>query len=173
VVPQLKRLAPTAHFIGPVNYHYDRAYLSTFLSSARPRPDEISWHEYTCNDNQTTDVCIAHIANWTGDFADARATMRSILGTALPIMITEWNYTSKVDPNDGKHHDSAFLSTWTTRALQTLAANRIFASMQYACTDTIPMIKNAALTAQGATFQQQYEQMIMGGQIPAPVSSTT
>ena len=50
-VPQLKRLALNGRFIGPVNYHYDGNYLTTFLQRASPPPDEVSWHEYSCDDS--------------------------------------------------------------------------------------------------------------------------
>ena len=166
IIPQLKRVALQGHFVGPVNFRYDRAYLTTFLQAANPRPDEISWHEYTCDDSWAKDICISHIDQWTNHISDARAAMTSVIGTALPIMITEWNYAPNAVPNDGKNNDSNFMSTWTTKALQTLAANHIFASMQYSCTDTaIPLITaGGTQTTQGMIFQAQYQHMIAGGQ---------
>ncbi len=172
-VPKLKRIALQGHFIGPVNFQYDRDYLTTFLQTANPRPNEISWHEYTCDDSWTKDICISHIDNWTNHINDARSAMTSASGTVLPIMITEWNYAPNAIPNDGKNNDSAFMSTWTSKALQTLAANRIFAAMQYSCTDTaIPLITSSgAPTTQGTIFQAQYQQMIVGGQQPPPATT--
>ena len=174
VIPQLKRLAPNGQFIGPVNYHYDRNYLASFLQNAQPRPDQVSWHEYTCDDSWTADICIAHIANWTTHIANARATLRATLGTVLPIMITEWNYAPDAVPNDGKNNNSAFMTTWTTLALQTLATNHIFSSMQYSSTDTaIPLISsNNTLTTQGTVFQAQYQQIIALGRQPIPASTS-
>jgi len=174
VVPQLKRIALHAHFIGPVNFQYDHTYLTTFLQTAQPRPDEISWHEYTCDDKWAQSVCISHIDHWTNHIADARATMIGTVGTELPIMITEWNYAPNATPNDGKNNNSAFMNTWTTHALQTLAANRIFASMQYSCTNTaIPLVSsNGALTVQGTMLQTQYQNIIIKGQLPAPPAMT-
>ena len=174
VVPQLKRLAPQGQFVGPVNFQYDRTYLTTFLQNANPRPNQVSWHEYTCDDSWASSICISHIANWTNHISDARAAMQSIIGAALPIMITEWNYAPNAVPNDGKNNDSAFMSTWTANALQTLAANGIFASMQYSVTNTaIPMIlSSGSATAQGTTFLSQYQSMIVGGQQPTPVPTT-
>ncbi len=171
VVPQLKRLALHGQFVGPVNFQYNRTYLTTFLQRANPRPDEVSWHEYTCDDSWASSICISHIANWTRHFTDARAAMTATIGTALPIMITEWNYAPNAVPNDGKNNNPAFMSTWTAAALQTLAANGIYASMQYSVTNTaIPLISaNNALTAQGAAFLSQYQAMITNGQQPVPV----
>jgi Mannanase, galactose-binding domain-like len=174
VVPQLKHLALNGQFVGPVNFQYDRNYLTSFLQNANPRPDEVSWHEYTCDDSWASSICISHIANWTNHISDARAAMTSAIGTALPIMITEWNYAPNAVPNDGKNNNSAFMSTWTANALQTLAANGIFASMQYSVTNTaIPMVDSGnAITIQGSTFQNQYQTMITGGQRPTPVPTT-
>jgi hypothetical protein len=175
VVPQLKHIALQGQFVGPVNFQYNRTYLTTFLQHANPRPDEVSWHEYTCDDSWSSQICISHIANWTNHFNDARSAMTAAIGTALPIMITEWNYAPNAVPNDGKNNDSAFMSTWTSTALQTLAANRIYASMQYSCTNTaIPMISSGnAPTVQGLAFQGVYQQIILGGQQPTPPPAPT
>jgi hypothetical protein len=174
VIPQLKRIAPHGQFIGPVNFQYNHDYLVTFLKNANPRPDEVSWHEYTCDDSWPNATCLSHIDNWTRHISDARSSMVATIGKALPIMITEWNYAPNAVPNDGKNNNPAFLSAWTTKALQTLAANRVFASMQYACTNTaINLIAdNNTLTPQGSAFQSLYQQIIVQGHQPAPVTST-
>ena len=175
VIPQLKQIALNGQFIGPVNFQYNRTYLTAFLQNANPRPDEVSWHEYTCDDSWAKDICISHIDHWTNHISDARSAMTATIGTALPIMITEWNYAPNAVPNDGKNNDGNFMSTWTSKALQTLAANGVFASMQYSCTNTaIPLIdSNASLTVQGETFQAVYEQMFAGGQQPTPTPTAT
>jgi hypothetical protein len=182
-IPQLKHLVPNAHFIGPVNYKYNRDNLTTFLQQAQPRPDEVSWHEYVCGTKSQSDSCISGIDAWTEHIRDARDTMQKTLGTVLPIMITEWNYApdlnvlpnGQVTSNDGKHDNAAFMSTWTTKAIQTLAANRVFASMQYAATNTpLPMVGlDNSITAQGAAFQRMYQQIIIDKQAPAPLTATT
>ena len=171
-VPQLKKVALNGKFIGPVNYQYNHDYLSYFLQHAQPLPDAISWHEYTCDDADANSVCMAHIANWTNHITDARAVMQTTINTQLPVMITEWNYAPNATYNDGKNNDPNFIKAWTAQALQTLAANRVFASMQYSCTNTaIPLVNTAdQLTLQGAAFQAQYEQTITQHQQPAPVT---
>jgi len=162
VVPQLKRIALNGKFIGPVTSQYDQDYLAAFLRSANPRPDEISWHEYTCEDSWADALCIARIDNWTKHISNARQAMMATIGTTLPIMITEWNYAPNAHNNDGKINDSAFMTAWTTRALETLAANHIFASMQYACTNSVYAIiaADSALTAQGQAMQIMYQRLI-------------
>lgn len=181
VVPQLKRLAPHGIFIGPVSYQYNHDNLTAFLQNAQPHPDMISWHEYTCSLKDPADHCLAGIDRWTNHINDGRVVLQATLGKVLPIMITEWNYApdQQIQGNglaiaDGKYNNAQFMQAWTTKALQTLAANRIFASMQYSCTNTaIPLISNNnAITTQGTTLQALYEQMIVKGQQPAPISGT-
>ena len=180
-VPQLKKLALNGNFIGPVNYQYTRSYLTTFLQNAKPRPDEISWHEYTCSKKDQSDKCLASIDHWTTHIANARDAMQTTIGTVLPIMITEWNYAPDLQagdtgqvPADGKHENATFMTAWTTKALQTLAANRVFASMQYSCTNTaIPLVDtNNTITPQGTIFKNTYQQMIIQHQQPGAASAT-
>jgi hypothetical protein len=173
VIPQMKQIALNGQFVGPVNYHYDGNFLRTFLQQAQPRPDEISWHEYTCSYKWPAAQCIANIDNWNKHISDSRAVMQTTIGTELPIMITEWNYAPDAAYNDGKNNNSAFMTTWTTKALQTLANNHVFASMQYSCTNTaIPLVDNDnKITFQGAAFEQLYVKMILHGKAPAPVQA--
>ena len=170
IVPQLKRIALNGQFIGPVNYQYDQNYLTAFLQHAQPRPDAISWHEYTCDDAASNDSCLSQIDNWTVHIANARSTIQATLGTMLPIMITEWNYAPNAKANDGKINDSNFMSTWTAKALQTLAANRVFASMQYSCTNSVYALvrSDSTPTIQGLTIRNLYQSMIVNNQQPTP-----
>lgn len=172
VIPVLKKLALNGKFIGPVSYQYSRDNLTAFLREASPRPDAVSWHEYTCSWQDPAALCLASIEKWTTHIRDARAVMQSTLGTTLPIMITEWNYAAdqSVQSNgqpypDHKYDNAAFMSQWTTRALQTLAANGVFASMQYTVTNTaLPLITyQNRMTVQGQTFQALYQNMILTG----------
>ncbi|GAC1431697.1 MAG: hypothetical protein PVS3B3_07130 [Ktedonobacteraceae bacterium] len=160
-IPALKHKALNGWFIGPVNYHYDDVYLTYFLSHATPLPDAVSWHEYGCRPNDSTDFCIAHLANWTVHFQNARAII-STTGKVLPIMITEWNYDATATLNDGKNNNSTFMHDWTMAALQILAENHIFASMQYACTyPVMPLVTTSGtLTSQGTAFRDSYRQLV-------------
>jgi hypothetical protein len=169
VIPQVKPLALNGRFVGPVNFQYNEAYLSTFLKTANPRPDLISWHEYTCSYKWTMDRCMAGLDRWNVHIAAAKAAMQNTIGTVLPIMITEWNYAPDqlIQGNgqpfqDGKYNNVPFITSWTTKALQTLANNHVFASMQYSVTNTaLPMVDpNGAVTTQGSTFQTLYQQLV-------------
>jgi Mannanase, galactose-binding domain-like len=173
-IPQLKHVALNGHFVGPVSYQYDHDYLKNFLQHAQPLPDEISWHEYTCDVSWEAGRCISNIDSWSYHISDARALMWSTVGSTLPIMITEWNYAPNAGIEDSKLKDNQFMRTWTNKALQTLAANRVFASMQYSMTNTAaPLINsNNTLTVQGEAFQAQYQQIITDKQEPKPIAVT-
>jgi hypothetical protein len=162
IIPRFKALALNGKFVGPVRSGYNHDYISTFLTMANPHPDAISWHEYTCPAFATNALCIANLSHWTTHVQDARATMKATIGTNVPIMITEWNYAPDASANDNKHNDSAFMQAWTIKAMKTLAANHVFASMQYACTHAImPLITSTgALAAQGDAFQTAYNQLM-------------
>src|SRR5206468_1352659 len=153
----------------------DQNYLTTFLMHANPRPGAVSWHEYACDDAWAKTQCLANIAHWTTHITNARTSMTTTLGAPLPIMISEWNYAANPASNDGKSDDSNFMTTWTTQAIQTLVANRIFAAMQYSYTDTATSLigSDHRLTVQGMVFQRQYERFILQGQQPTPTTTPT
>ena len=168
-IPRFKHLALNGKFVGPVSYQYDHTNLTTFLQGANPRPDAISWHEYTCSYREPANNCLVNLDQWTTHITDGRAVMQATLGTELPIMITEWNYAAdqSTQPNglpydDGKYNNASFMSEWTTKALGILAANQVFASMQYSVTNTaLPLIDDHnALTLQGMVFQSLYQKMV-------------
>ena len=84
-------------------------------------------------------------------------------------MITEWNYAAdqSIQHNglpfdDGKYNNASFIAAWTTKALDILVANKVFASMQYSVTNTaLALISDKnALTLQGITFQSLYQKMV-------------
>ena len=169
LIPQFKRLAHNGKFIGPVSYQYDHDNLTTFLQGANPRPDAVSWHEYTCSYKDPAADCLAHLSNWTTHLGDARAVMQTTLGTTLPIMITEWNYAADQSTQsngqpiaDAKYNSTSFMTTWTSKALHILAANGVFASMQYSVTNTALSLiaSDNTLTTQGMAFQSLYQAMV-------------
>ncbi|MBO0792836.1 MAG: hypothetical protein J2P36_18065 [Ktedonobacteraceae bacterium] len=173
IVPTLKQQAPKALFVGPVTYHYDPKYLRSFLQQARPLPDAVSWHEYTCDAKQTSDQCKANLQDWSKHFDDARQAMTDQLKTILPVMITEWNYAANADPSDGKSNNEDFMTTWTAQALQILQTNSVFASMQFSAINSpAPLVDNQdTLTPQGSTLQEAYNQYIASNPPPGPTGT--
>ncbi len=177
VVPRLKQEFPTAHFIGPDNYQFTRLYLKTFLQHAQPLPDGISWHEYTCSVKWTAAFCLSLLDTWSVHFSQARAAMRAAIGKELPIWISEWNYVSDQEVingqpiNDGKYNNTSFMTTWTSKAMQNLIENRVFASMQYYATNApMPLILGDHIGVEGQIFQQQYKKIMVDGVTPPMMS---
>jgi hypothetical protein len=177
VVPTLKQAFSTARFIAPDNYQFTRKYLKTFLQGARPHPDGVSWHEYTCSVSWSADFCLANIDTWIIHITQARAVMQEAIGTTLPIWISEWNYASDQAViagkpiNDGKYNNPAFMQAWTTKAMTTLIANRVFASMQYFATNLpMPLVSNDQISIEGQIFEQEYKQIMVHGDTP-PVAT--
>jgi hypothetical protein len=162
MIPRLKVLAPQAQFVGPATYHYDPHYFQAFLQQARPLPNAVSWHEFPCDASWSQSQCLTGIDLWTSHLTSARNWMSQHLHTTLPVMITAWNYAANPVLTDGKSTDTTFMSTWTQKALQTLAANQVFASMQYSGVNTpAPLIsQNNTLTSQGQTFLALYKKFV-------------
>jgi hypothetical protein len=177
VIPTLKQLYPTAKFIAPDMYQFNRRYLKTVVKHANPRPDGVSWHEYTCSMHWTAELCLANIDTWSVHFAQARAAMQEAIGTTLPIWITEWNYASdqqlhsNTPFNDGKYNNPAFMKAWTTKAMKSLIDNRAFAAMQYFATNRpMPLILDNKTGIEGEIFRQNYKKVMIDGQTPPPPS---
>lgn len=178
VIPSLKKLAPQGQFVGPVTYDYDQNFLATFLKSAQPSPDLISWHEYTCTpaDNPTT--CLTNINSWGNHITGARAVSGATLGKTLPIMISEWNYAPEAvstantkTPTTLTDNDN-FVESWTVQAFQVLAENHVFASMQYACDGATPLVDALGnLTTQGKIFASMYQNAMAQNQAAATATA--
>lgn len=177
IIPQLKKLAPGARFVGPGNFQFDQQYMTLFLQLANPAPDAISWHEYTCDRAWSKKDCLTRISQWTDHVSAANAAMDKQFKVQLPIMITEWNYASNAATDDGKSNDAAFMHDWTTQAMQTLANNHIFASMQFTLRNGKASLLTVAnqLTAQGAAFQEFYARSVpmLPTSTPTPTSPPT
>ncbi|MBO0796595.1 MAG: hypothetical protein J2P36_37395, partial [Ktedonobacteraceae bacterium] len=165
IVPTIKQLAPQAQVMGPSTYRYDSHYLSTFLQKARPIPDAVSWHAYTCEEGTAKEQCLQHIHDWSQNADNARQVMQQVTGKTLPIMLTEWNYAPNATNNDGKSNDEDFMSKWTLQALQTLRSAQVYASMQFAATNSTTALINSdgTLTAQGLALQETYDNWSISG----------
>jgi hypothetical protein len=161
LLPTLKPLAPHSWFGGPVNFQQNPTYISYFVHNAHPRPDFISWHEYTCGREAPASHCIKHIDNWTTHVNNTRNAITVNSDPVPPIMISEWNYSPAGIAGDGKSSDPLFLEQWTARALQTLAANNIFASYHFNVEEILGLIdNNNNPTVQGQAFHIAHELLI-------------
>jgi hypothetical protein len=160
-IPLLKAAHPRAKFVGPVNFQYNGPYIQTFMQTANPRPDVVSWHEYVCNTSNDDATCLSHIANWANHASDMQARMTTA-GYHVPVWITEWN----MDPNDEARYQAAMIQNWTSQALSewsTLAAaGQIEAAFNYtmashgsfngSCSGFQLVCSDNSLTLQGQTF---------------------
>lgn len=161
LIPTLKPLAPHSWFGGPVNFQQNPPYISYFVHNAQPRPDFISWHEYTCGHGSSASDCIQHIDNWTKHISNTQNAIRANGDPVPPIMITEWNYSPLGISGDGKSSDPAFLKQWTTKALQTLAANNVFAAYHFNVEDVLGLLDSSNNpTVQGQVFHTTYQHLI-------------
>jgi hypothetical protein len=180
VIAQVKPLARTARFIGPVTYHADPAYLGTFLKQANPRPDAVSWHEYTCGTKDPDTICIQGITKWGTHIQEARNMMQQTIGTTLPIMITEYNWNPNAQ-NDPRATNNIFLAAWMSAAIAELIKDNVFAANQYVLTNNaqLAMIADSThtLTAVGTVFQSTFEQAQSQMQLPTstmtPIATPT
>jgi hypothetical protein len=174
VIAQIKPLARTARFIGPATSHADAAYLNTFLKQATPRPDAVSWHEYTCGTKDPDTICIQGITQWGTHVQEARDTMQQGIGTPLPIMLTEYNWNPNAQ-NDPRATNSTFLAAWMSAAIAELIKSNVFAANQYVLTNNaqLAMIADTThtLTSVGTVFQSTFEQI--QPQIQMPTSTMT
>ncbi len=169
VIPTLKSAALNGKFIGPVNFQYNDDYLRYFLQNANPHADAVSWHEYTCdtsgvytNPPDPASTCIAKLDRWNIHFNDAHIAMHDVLGgtSEMPIIISEYNY----DPHiPAFNNDSQFINEWTSKAIETLAKNNIFAALQHSVLSLTPLISNGQLTIQGTALKSEYEKLIGRG----------
>jgi hypothetical protein len=172
IVPQLKAMAPTYRFVGPVVSDPNATYIAAFDALASPRPDANSWHQYTCTSRDADDVCLSRVAGWSADVRQINTAVRASIGTTLPLMLTEWNLDADADP---RYANAQFMQAWTAQALQTLAANApngLMAAMQYCATNNavLQLIDYANhLTPEGQAFFAQIERSGGAGNgTPAP-----
>jgi putative glycosyl hydrolase len=130
-VPTLKANHPHAHFIGPVNAGYNGPYIETFMRTASPRPDVVSYHAYVCKPSDTEQACIDAISQWDTFATDLKNRMQNNVGYTTPVWITEWN----MDGFDEVRYQQPFIQTWTVRALKEWATlldeGKIDAAFQY------------------------------------------
>ncbi len=129
-IPLLRSANPQAIFIGPVVASPNTTYIQQFLTLAKQAgniPDVVSYHTYPCTD-QTIANCPAQIASYGQDASAVQATVNSTLGYTLPLAITEWNYSWKMNQTP---QSDPFIKTFTTLSLDAMAQAGIAMATQY------------------------------------------
>lgn len=128
--PTLQSQFPTVKFGGPVNYQTNSSYISYFVHNATPKPDFISWHEYTCDNSATGATCIANISNLASHISTTKAAIQGNGDTLPPIFISEWNYDPN-PPSPDSRVTVAFQQQFVQTMLQELYNDGVFGAAQY------------------------------------------
>src|ERR1700730_11562569 len=153
-ISALRLMFPQDRFGGPVNFQANPTYIAYFVRHATPKPDFISWHEYTCASTHRANNCIRNVATWTTHVRTTRQDIAAVGLRAPPIYITEYNYApdGRVCA-DAMHNDPTFITQWTTTALRTLAGNNVAESYQFDTANCLPLeTPSGSLTPQGRVF---------------------
>lgn len=161
IIPTLKKYAPHARFVGPVNYHADPAYIGSFLEQVETPPEAVSWHEYTCPSDASNEHCLQRLERWPAHIAETRQAVHKALGRELPLIISEWNW-NPINTPDPRMQEYDFIYSWTRRAFEIMIEHEIFASCQYCITnhEALAMLDDTTrgLTGQAAAFRDSFEQ---------------
>jgi hypothetical protein len=161
VISQLKSLPVKGQFIGPVNSQSNPSYVAYFVHNAAPKPDEISWHEYTADAYTTLQQFLAGIQRWGTHIANTKAAIVANGDSVPPIFVTEWNYDSH-PPYPDPRLTPQFQTQFVQAALSEFAKDGIMGAMQYDL-NTNPnynLIDGNGLTPAGQAFGQMYTQLL-------------
>ena len=133
-IPQLRKINPSAKFIGPVvinsNGFYN--YMPQFLRGVKASgvlPDAISFHYYSCW-QMDEPTCLASAATYKTAAEQVRKLVKSILGRDLPIGITEWNYDPR-NPPPSYGAKAEFISKFTEAAIKAMVAGGVAFACQF------------------------------------------
>ncbi|MEO7000426.1 MAG: SGNH/GDSL hydrolase family protein, partial [Ktedonobacterales bacterium] len=134
VIPLLRRINPSAKFIGPVTSTPQGAgdYMQEFLEGVKASgvlPDAISYHDYPCyNDDEST--CLGKADTYLAAALAVRAQVKSVLGRDLPVGVSEWNYDPG-NPPPAYGDKTSFITQFTTRAIQAMIAAGVVFACQF------------------------------------------
>ena len=120
LIPELRKINPTAKFIGPVVADYTQ--VQPFLTAVKASgvlPDAISFHWYPCESSDSVSLCLAKVSTFAEVTTQVKDWVRSTLGKNLPVGITEWNYNAD-NPPTAYGNDPAFITQFTTSALHSM-----------------------------------------------------
>ena len=135
IIPSLRQIAPQAKFFGPAVAYPDTAYISTFLQATQANtPDGVTFHMYPCTDVDVQTCLSQSVNSYASSAQKVRNTVIQVLGTALPIGVTEWNDNWK-DQARPEESDPNFMSQFTTLSLQSLMQGQVAFANQYSIGD--------------------------------------
>lgn len=165
MINQLKPLAPNGKFGGPAYFENSTpteiSGMATFVHTANPKPDFISWHEYTCGHADSAQYCYDHVGiapghNWSVHIQDTKNAITANGDTVPPIFITEWNYDSAApgtgtDPRNAQLVQLHFMQA----ALQEFKKDGVSAAYQYVLNTNTDynLVNGILMTGFGVDFQ--------------------
>ncbi len=132
LIPLLRKINPAAKFIGPATYNPlgKNNFMQNFLQGVKASgvlPDAVSFHWYPCwQDSEAS--CLSKTSSAGTSAIEVEAQVQAILGKALPVGITEWNYDPG-NPPPSYGDDATFMTKFTTEAL----ASMIQGGVSFAC----------------------------------------
>ncbi len=132
LIPLLRKINPAAIFIGPATYDAQgrNNFMQDFLQGVKASdvlPDAVSFHWYACwKDSEAS--CLSKASSAGTAAMDVEAQVQAILGKALPIGISEWNYDPG-NPPPAYGNNATFMTQFTTEALSSM----IQAGVSFAC----------------------------------------
>jgi lysophospholipase L1-like esterase len=133
MVPLLRKANPAAKFIGPASYEVEGSpFTRAFLEGVKQSgvwPDAVSAHWYPCF-HLSEEECVPRASNIATLAGQLHTLIKSILGTDLPLGITEWNFSPE-SPAPAYVNDANFLRAFTRTALQAMAAARVAFACQF------------------------------------------
>jgi len=132
LIPTLRRINPAAIFIGPVTYNDQgiNGYMRAFLKGVKKSgvlPDAVSFHWYPCSYDPEK-KCLAKASSYAKVARGVYAMVQSILGRALPVGISEWNFDGN-NPPPPYGDNAAFITKFTIEALRSM----VQAGVAFAC----------------------------------------
>ena len=138
LIPVLRRINPSARFIGPVTYDDEgnNNYMHDFLVGVKQSgvlPDAISFHMYACYDDSES-ACLAKADNYASSALWVHALVKSILGKDLPVGISEWNYDPG-NPPPAYGDDPNFIKQYSTVALRSMMSGDVAFACQFDAAD--------------------------------------
>ena len=131
-IPLLRKINPSAKFIGPVTYNDqgNHNFMANYLNGVKASgvlPDAISFHWYPCwNDSEAS--CLSKATSYATVARGVESQVKTILGKALPVGITEWNYDPG-NPPAAYGDDANFITKFTAEALSSMMQ----AGVAFAC----------------------------------------
>lgn len=152
-IPALHSRYPEDRFGGPVTAGPNPQYAAAFMAGASPKPDFISYHQYSGSVTNSTEAqLLSRLDGWSADPAAVRRAIAKAGFAPPPVWVTEFNYVYDGGCSDVEHADANFLNQWTTKALQELWSGGVHRSFIFRMTCLNLVNSDGTLSLQGRPF---------------------